>query len=159
MQQPLHSQPPPAGRPATRYTERLWPSPLIWALSAALGGLLGLIPAPLNPDVAVLTAAAGVLILLVALWATTPAIYVDDRWLRAGRAQIRRELIGDPVALGAQDMRVARGRSLDARAYLCIRGWLPLGVKVMLRDPDDPTPYWLISSRRPEKLVSALRGS
>jgi hypothetical protein len=66
--------------------------------------------------------------------------------------------VADPIALDAESMRAARGRSLDARAYLCIRGWLPQGVKVTLRDPADPTPYWLISSRRPDDFVSALRG-
>jgi hypothetical protein len=95
--------------------------------------------------------------LITVLALNTPVISLDDEWLRAGRARIRRELVGVAIALNADDMRAARGRSLDARAYLCIRGWLPLGVKVMLRDPDDPTPYWLISSRRPERLVSALR--
>jgi hypothetical protein len=24
-------------------------------------------------------------------------------------------------------------------------------------DPDDPTPYWVISTRRPEHLIAALR--
>lgn len=159
MQQPHDSQAASAGQPATVYSERLWPSPVIWGLGAGLGALLGLIPAPLNPGVAVFTAVAGVLVLVTALTLNTPAISIDEQWLRAGRARIRRELISDPVVLNTEEMRAARGRSLDARAYLCIRGWLPQGVKVMLCDPDDPTPYWLISSRRPERLVSALRGS
>ena len=28
---------------------------------------------------------------------------------------------------------------------------------VVLDDPEDPTPYWLVSSRRPEKVLAALR--
>jgi hypothetical protein len=31
-------------------------------------------------------------------------------------------------------------------------------VLVVLDDADDPTPYWLISSRRPELLLAALAG-
>ena len=141
------------------FSERLWPSPVFWVLAAALGALLGLVPAPINPDAALLTSAAGVVVLITALALSTPVISVDGEWFRAGRARIRREFVADAVALDAGKMREARGRSLDARAYLCIRGWLPRGVKVTLRDPKDPTPYWLISSRRPEQLVSALRGS
>jgi hypothetical protein len=30
-------------------------------------------------------------------------------------------------------------------------------VLVVLDDPDDPTPYWLVSSRHPERVLSALR--
>ena len=157
MQQPVDSRASSAGQPATAYSERLWPSPAIWGLGAGLGALLRLIPAPLNPGVAVFTSVAGIVVLVTALVLNTPTISVDEQWLRAGRARIRRELISDPVALNTEEMRAARGRSLDARAYLCIRGWLPQGVRVMLRDPADPTPYWLISSRRAERLVAALR--
>ena len=30
-------------------------------------------------------------------------------------------------------------------------------VLVVLDDPDDPTPYWLVSTRHPDKVLSALR--
>jgi hypothetical protein len=45
---------------------------------------------------------------------------------------------------------------LDGRAYLCLRGWISPVVRVELDDPDDPTPYWLVSTRRPAQLVAAL---
>jgi hypothetical protein len=45
----------------------------------------------------------------------------------------------------------------DARAYLLLRPYLKRGVRVDIVDPDDPTPYWLVSCRRPEDLVSAVR--
>jgi hypothetical protein len=32
-------------------------------------------------------------------------------------------------------------------------------VKVLLDDPDDPTPYWLISSRHPRQLAAAVTGA
>jgi hypothetical protein len=131
---------------------------VIWFLGAGLGALFGLIPAPISSSAAIWTAVIGVVALITALALTTPVISLDEEWLQAGRARIRRELVGDPVAMDAETMRAARGRSLDARAYLCIRGWLPVGVKVTLSDPADPTPYWLISSRRPDDFVSALRG-
>jgi Protein of unknown function (DUF3093) len=138
------------------YQERLWPSPVIWALGAGLGALFGLVPAPINAAAGVVTAVIGVVVIITALALTTPIISVDGEWLRAGRARIRLDLIIGPEALDADQMRMARGRELDARAYLCIRGWLPAGVRVTLQDPDDPTPYWLISSRQPERFASAL---
>jgi hypothetical protein len=30
-------------------------------------------------------------------------------------------------------------------------------VRIEVVDPDDPTPYWVISTRRPEDLIAALR--
>ena len=32
-------------------------------------------------------------------------------------------------------------------------------VLLVLDDPDDPTPYWLISTRHPEKVLAALQMS
>ena len=82
---------------------------------------------------------------------------MTDRTLRAGRARIGRADLGAVEVLDAARMAELRGRGIDARAYHCQRGWLPTGVKVDVRDAADPTPYWLISSRRPAALASALQ--
>jgi len=47
----------------------------------------------------------------------------------------------------------------DARAYVCQRGWVPCGVAVEIADQDDPAPYWLLSSRRPQRLAQAVRAA
>jgi hypothetical protein len=39
---------------------------------------------------------------------------------------------------------------------MLVRGWIPGVVRVELRDPEDPTPYWIVSSRRPQELAKAL---
>jgi hypothetical protein len=36
------------------------------------------------------------------------------------------------------------------------RPWIKGAVQVHLDDPSDPTPYWVVSSRRPATLASAL---
>lgn len=51
----------------------------------------------------------------------------------------------------------ALGRQLDPAAYVVHRAWVGPMVLVVLDDPDDPTPYWLISSRHPERVLAALR--
>ncbi len=76
--------------------------------------------------------------------------------LRAGRAHIPVRLLGVPVALDAPGSRRLAGVDADARAYLLIRPYVPRSVCVPIDDPDDPTPYWLVSSRRPDRLVAAL---
>jgi hypothetical protein len=53
-------------------------------------------------------------------------------------------------------MRQARGPGLDARAFLCLRGWVQTGARVRIDDPQDPTPYWLLSTRHPDRLAAAL---
>jgi hypothetical protein len=52
-----------------------------------------------------------------------------------------------------------RGVSLDARAWLVIRPWIDPVVKITISDPQDPTPYWLVSSKNPEALVARWHDS
>ncbi|MGB8795872.1 MAG: DUF3093 family protein, partial [Mycobacterium sp.] len=48
-------------------------------------------------------------------------------------------------------------RQLDPAAYVVHRGWVGPMVLLVLNDVDDPTPYWLVSCRHPERVLSALR--
>ncbi|RIS22389.1 DUF3093 domain-containing protein, partial [Mycobacteroides abscessus] len=51
----------------------------------------------------------------------------------------------------------ALGRQLDPAAFVVHRAWIGPMVLVVLNDADDPTPYWLVSSRHPDRLLAALR--
>ncbi|MBV8930471.1 MAG: DUF3093 domain-containing protein, partial [Mycobacteriaceae bacterium] len=51
----------------------------------------------------------------------------------------------------------ALGRQLDPAAFVLHRAWIGPMVLVVLDDPDDPTPYWLVSTRRPNEVLAALR--
>jgi hypothetical protein len=141
-----------------RYAERLWPTPAVWSVLTAFGASFGLILYPVDPAVAAAVAVLGALLApgLTAAWTPLLEVTDDGRSFRAGRAQIPVELLGAVEPLDREQMRRARGPGLDARAYLCLRGWLGQGVRVQLVDPADPTPYWLVSSRRPEQLAAAL---
>lgn len=83
-------------------------------------------------------------------------VEVIDGKLRAGRAEIDVQLLGNIQALDDQELRLAIGRHLDARAFLSTSGWVKRGVKIMLNDPNDPTPYWVVSSRKPALLAEAI---
>ena len=81
---------------------------------------------------------------------------VRDGLFVAGRARIGPEHLGEAEALDATATRLAAGRDADARAYLLLRPYLKRSVRVRIEDPADPTPYWLVGTRRPEELVAAL---
>lgn len=83
-------------------------------------------------------------------------IEVAGETLVAGRARIPLRHLGEPHALDAEQTRDRIGPSADARAYLLIRPYVAAAVEVAVRDPQDPTPYWVISSRRPAELAAAL---
>jgi hypothetical protein len=84
--------------------------------------------------------------------------YVEVRHgvLYAGRAHIGLAHLADPRPLDGDEVRIALGVDADARAYLLVRPYVRRGVLVRVTDPEDPTPYWLISSRHPRTLAAAL---
>lgn len=84
-------------------------------------------------------------------------VAVADGQLRAGRAHIPLELCGAVDVLDADLTRLAGGAEADARAYLLLRPYIATAVRVAIDDPNDPVPYWLLSSRRPERLAAAVR--
>jgi hypothetical protein len=81
-----------------------------------------------------------------------------DGWFRAGRARIEAEHLGGVTALDAEETRRVAGPEADARAYLLLRPYAKRAVKVEITDPADPAPYWLVCTRHPDELASALRG-
>lgn len=83
-------------------------------------------------------------------------IEVDDTEVRVGRAVIGREWIGAARPLDAAATRTRSGVDADARAHLVLRPWTSTCVELTLADPADRVPYWLVSTRRPGALASAL---
>jgi len=58
--------------------------------------------------------------------------------------------------LDATGRRELLGPLADPLAFVVQRPWVPGAVQVMLDDPDDPTPYWVVSTRQPARLAAAL---
>jgi hypothetical protein len=138
------------------FHERLLPGPGGWLGTVGLGAIAAIALWPVHTTAAVVV---GLLVCLgsaTALAATAPVVEVSDGVLRAGSARIPVALLGPAEALDVAAMRHELGPGLDGRAYVCLRAWARTGVRIALNDPADPTPYWLISTRRPQLLVEAL---
>ncbi len=138
------------------YRERLWPSVGVWTLVPLMGLTAAVAVLPVSTVGAVVVAA--LVMAALTLWAvrSSPVVAVDDGHLVAGRARLPLSVVGEVVAWRGEDARRQRGPLLDARAYLLLRGWVGPVVTVRLEDPDDPTPYWVVSTRTPEQLRDAL---
>lgn len=144
---------------ASPYKERLWPAPWLFVATALVipASLLVFLPISVIAGVVVaLVLYAGVAAILVF---TSPVIEVIDGRLRAGRAVIAVDQLGEPQAFRSGSATAERGVRLHARAFLVIRGWVDPVVRVPVLDPHDPAPYWLLSTRTPERLIAAIQGS
>lgn len=142
--------------PSGVYSERLWPGPLGWALVPAAGLVTGVILLPVHPVVALVGALGATLVALVVAVAASPAVTVRDGELRVGAAHVPVALLGAPTVLDGDGVRAALGPGSDARTYVRLRAWIPGAVHVPVLDPADPTPAWLVSSRHPAALASAI---
>ena len=85
-----------------------------------------------------------------------PKISVANGRLVADRISVPISALGKASELSKEEFAKALGPKADPRAQLMIRGYVPGGVKIEVADPEDPTPYLLISSRNPKKLAIAL---
>lgn len=85
------------------------------------------------------------------------AVVVDGEELRVRGAHLPLDLVSGAVALDARTLRLVVGREGDPAAFVAIRPWIGPGVQLWLDDPEDPTPYWVVSTRHPQRVVELIR--
>jgi len=148
-----------ASESQSTYRERIFPG-----ISAFLSTIL-IIPAalivflPISVAIGIVVAILLYLVVLCFLLFSSPLVEVSNGTLHAGPASLPVSVVRTAEAFTGEEATAERGRRLDARAWLMIRGWATGVVKVDLDDPNDPTPYWLVSSRRPNELADAINAA
>lgn len=140
------------------YSERMWVPLWWWPLGLGVAALLA---AELHMGAPGLSAWLPYVLLLpfpvwALVWLSRLRLEVTGGELIIGRAHLPLEVISRAVVVPASAKSAALGRQLDPAAYVQHRPWIGTMVLVVLDDPDDPTPYWLISTRRPAELQAAL---
>jgi len=88
--------------------------------------------------------------------ATSLTLELTSDRLRAGRANIEVKYLKKVEVLSREDMSFHRGAGINPQAYLALRFWVKKGLKVEIADQRDPTPFWLISSKHPERFLERL---
>lgn len=134
---------------------------LPWWLWVPAWGVAALLAAELHMGGAGLRAWLPYAVLLPATtallwWLGRIRIAVESGELRVDDARLPLRHVAQVVPLDAAGKREILGPSAHPLAFVVQRPWVPGVVQVVLDDPADPTPYWIISSRRPERLAAAL---
>ena len=83
-------------------------------------------------------------------------VRLADGELWVGQAHLPTEFIGEVEVIAARDKRRALGPELDPAAFMLHRAWIGPMIRVRLTDHADPTPYWIFSVRRAERLAALL---
>lgn len=134
-----------------------WPIWLWLFLLFLAGSLAVAIQAALGNQWSLITFLGEILLLLWAAIATPLEISFDGEDLRIGKATISTEFIQSVTPLTTQEMALLRGRDADPRCWMALRFWVPSGVKIVVKDPQDPTPYWLVSIKKATALAAAIK--
>lgn len=93
---------------------------------------------------------------IIVAWIGRARVTVQQGTLHVKGARLEPSYVAGVVALDTPTMRRLIGRDGDPAAFHATKPWLGPGVQILLDDPDDPTPYWVVSSRHPRKLAAAL---
>jgi hypothetical protein len=129
-----------------------WPTAFVAGAILATELVLGLPEVPAWLPYVVLLPLS--LLILVPLDRLRVEVTPDE--FRADDARLPVEFISGVVALDAAGKREALGVGAHPLAFVVQRAWIGPAVQVLLDDPDDPTPYWVVSTRRPVELATAL---
>ncbi|GIJ28914.1 hypothetical protein Vqi01_40760 [Micromonospora qiuiae] len=89
-------------------------------------------------------------------WLGRIRIAVSDGELRVDDARLPVRFVADAIPLDADGRREVLGVGADPLAFVVQRPWVPGAVQVVLDDPADPTPFWVVSSRHPVELAEAI---
>ena len=155
---PSSPSPRDARASAGSYQERLFVPLRWWVQATMLLASLWLAFIVSMPATAAWTATAALVLVTFAgfVWLGTARVEVRDGVLYAGPAHISVDLIGPAETLDPEETRRVHGVEADARAFLLTRPYLKRAVRIPVRDPADPTPYWLLSTRHPDELAAVL---
>lgn len=83
-------------------------------------------------------------------------VVVSDGVLHVPGGRIALSHVGGVTPLDREGTRRVRGPAAEPRAFVVTRAWLGSSVRVQVEDPQDDTPYWLVGTRRPAELATAL---
>lgn len=147
------------GEAAPIYTEKLWPAWWLWLAGVVVGASISLIFFPISVTFGILTMVIGIGLVIFGLVITTPTLEVTQGSLRVGRAHIQTMHLGRIVGHSGDAAREQLGPGFDASSYQCIRGWIDPVITAQIIDPQDATPYWIFSTRKPNAVLSALGSS
>ncbi|MFV2084841.1 DUF3093 domain-containing protein [Micromonospora sp. LOL_021] len=92
-------------------------------------------------------------------WLGRIPIRVTSDELQVDDARLPLRYVAEVIALDGDGRRELLGVGADPLAFVIQRPWIAGAVQVVLDDPADPTPYWVVSTRDPVRLAGEVRAA
>jgi hypothetical protein len=141
-----------------RYSEWVLPNWTSFLPTLAIFPSMWLTFLPINVNVGFWSGVALTALVVLLMIAKSARIEVTGSSLKVSNAQIERKFIKSVEVIDADQGFFERGSGLDTRAWIHFQGSVKTLAKVWISDPEDPTPYWLFSTRNPAELKRVLEG-
>lgn len=132
---------------ATPYEERLTAPRSWWFISFLVGLAMALVLLPFGtlPLLGGLVGGTAATAVMASSYGSV-RIRVVGGSLIAGEAKIPVTALGEAEVLDQEEARAWRTYKADTRAFLLLRAYIPTALRVMVTDPEDPTPYLYLSA-------------
>ncbi|MHB1613304.1 MAG: DUF3093 domain-containing protein [Actinomycetes bacterium] len=142
------------------YRERVWAPLWMWVFTLGMAiSMLLAFGAATSPTIGVATGVATGALMGYGLLSMSTTVTICHGELCTGRAHIPVGLLSRPVVLDPQQTAVIRGPGIRVDAFHAMHGWVSTAIRCDVLDLADPTPYWVVSTRRPAQLAAALRAA
>lgn len=139
------------------YRHQVRPTIGVWLFMLLIAGSLGIAAgAALGTNIGWTVFFAAAAMPTVLLVKSTITIELAEGILRVDQATLPITQIGTVTALDAEAARRQRGPDLDPACHLVLRGWISTAVLIENTDPQDPVPYWYVSTDKPQELCDAI---
>jgi hypothetical protein len=138
------------------YQERVLPNLGTFIAVSALIPAIALVSEPFDFRIGLVLGLVLVFAIWGALFFLAPVIRVRKTSFSVGRASIPRNLLGKIDQIPKDRIFQERGPNLDPAAFKVFQGTVKTALKIPIKDSNDPTPYWIISTRKPAQLATVL---
>ncbi len=87
----------------------------------------------------------------------SPELRIDSEFFYAGKAKLPVKIIKTIEVLNALETTQLRGVKSDLKAFHAISPLISTSIKIDFDDPADPHSYWLVSTRKGQRIKNVLQ--
>lgn len=149
----------PAGVEGLRYRERVLPSAASLIPVLLIFPTLYLMLLLINTQAGILLGLSVTVAVLASIWFAAPVIEISGETFSVGDAELPIDVISKVTVVEPKEGFAERGVKLSPAAFTRFQLSVKQMVRLEILDEADPTPYWLIATRKPAEIASILAGA
>ncbi|MFM1826417.1 MAG: hypothetical protein RLZZ37_1052 [Actinomycetota bacterium] len=141
-----------------QFREKLLPPFWAWLFLIGISLMLSISMSAIfgtNFAVAVFVIVSTILCLITYIF--SPELKIDSQYFHAGKAKLPLKIITQIETLNALETTQLRGIRSDFKAFHAISPLISTAIKIEFDDPTDPHSYWLVSTRKGQKIKNVLQ--